>query len=95
MKPLCRNCGAKQSCRPRGLCHTCYYAPGVREKFPRHRNDPNAEPTEAELEAMIAEEMRNLPSWWDGQTELAESELGYRAKQPKWLGVKVEKGDRP
>lgn len=31
---LCRNCQKKKPNRPRGLCWTCYYTPGVREKFP-------------------------------------------------------------
>jgi hypothetical protein len=31
---LCRHCNAHKANRPRGLCWTCYYTPGVREKFP-------------------------------------------------------------
>ncbi len=31
---MCRNCQKSKSNRPRGLCWTCYYAPGVRELFP-------------------------------------------------------------
>jgi len=31
---LCRNCQLVKSNRPRGLCWSCYYTPGVREKFP-------------------------------------------------------------
>ncbi|MGE3809161.1 MAG: hypothetical protein AB7K24_31235 [Gemmataceae bacterium] len=31
---LCRHCGRVRSNRPRGLCWSCYYAPGVREMFP-------------------------------------------------------------
>ena len=31
---ICRNCKAKKSNRPRGLCWSCYYTPGVREQFP-------------------------------------------------------------
>lgn len=31
---LCRNCQCKKSNRPRGLCWSCYYTPGVRDKFP-------------------------------------------------------------
>jgi hypothetical protein len=34
MKPLCRHCHKTPSNRPRGLCWTCYYTPGVRELFP-------------------------------------------------------------
>jgi hypothetical protein len=31
---LCRNCGRIPPSRPRGLCWSCYYRPGVRERFP-------------------------------------------------------------
>src|SRR5262245_32627480 len=34
MKPMCRHCQKVRSNRPRGLCWTCYYTPGVRELFP-------------------------------------------------------------
>ncbi len=31
---LCRHCGRVPSNRPRGLCWSCYYRPGVREQYP-------------------------------------------------------------
>jgi hypothetical protein len=31
---LCRHCQVVKSNRPRGLCWSCYYTPGVREKYP-------------------------------------------------------------
>src|SRR3981189_1399200 len=31
---MCRHCNRVRSNRPRGLCWSCYYTPGVREKFP-------------------------------------------------------------
>jgi hypothetical protein len=31
---MCRNCQRVRSNRPRGLCWSCYYKPGVREKYP-------------------------------------------------------------
>jgi hypothetical protein len=31
---LCRHCGRVPSNRPRGLCWSCYYTPGIREKYP-------------------------------------------------------------
>ncbi len=31
---LCRHCGKVPSNRPRGLCWSCYYRPGVREQYP-------------------------------------------------------------
>jgi hypothetical protein len=34
MKPMCRHCQKVRSNRPRGLCWTCYYTPGVRDLYP-------------------------------------------------------------
>jgi hypothetical protein len=31
---LCRNCNRVSANRPRGLCWSCYYRPGVRDHFP-------------------------------------------------------------
>src|SRR5437773_11470261 len=31
---LCRHCNRVPSNRPRGLCWSCYYSPGVREMYP-------------------------------------------------------------
>jgi hypothetical protein len=31
---LCRHCQRVQSNRPRGLCWSCYYKPGVRDLYP-------------------------------------------------------------
>src|SRR5689334_19756437 len=31
---LCRHCKKVRSNRPRGLCWSCYYTPGVREQYP-------------------------------------------------------------
>jgi hypothetical protein len=31
---LCRHCQKVRSNRPRGLCWSCYYTPGVREQYP-------------------------------------------------------------
>jgi len=31
---LCRHCQKVKSNRPRGLCWSCYYSPGVREQYP-------------------------------------------------------------
>ena len=31
---MCHHCQRVKSNRPRGLCWSCYYSPGVREKFP-------------------------------------------------------------
>ena len=31
---LCRHCQRTQSNRPRGLCWSCYYTPGLRDRYP-------------------------------------------------------------
>jgi len=31
---LCRHCQRVRANRPRGLCWSCYYTPGVRERYP-------------------------------------------------------------
>ena len=31
---ICRNCSKARVTRPRGLCWSCYYTPGVKERFP-------------------------------------------------------------
>jgi len=30
----CRHCGLAKPNRPRGLCWSCYYTPGVRHRYP-------------------------------------------------------------
>jgi len=32
--PRCRHCGKKVSCRPRGLCWTCYHVPNIVRLYP-------------------------------------------------------------
>ncbi|HYH68671.1 MAG TPA: hypothetical protein VD866_28520 [Urbifossiella sp.] len=34
MTAVCRNCSKSKVNRPRGLCWSCYYTPGVKEQFP-------------------------------------------------------------
>jgi hypothetical protein len=31
---VCRHCHRIKASRPRGLCWTCYYTPGVRDRYP-------------------------------------------------------------
>lgn len=31
---ICRHCGRTRVNRPRGLCWTCYYTPGIRMRYP-------------------------------------------------------------
>lgn len=62
---VCRHCGKTCVPRCRGLCYRCYTIPDVLARYPRRV--PWAydhEPTAAELDAMIAEQMTCLPDWW-------------------------------
>lgn len=34
MIPICKHCGKSKVNRPRGLCWTCYYTPGVKDQHP-------------------------------------------------------------
>lgn len=34
MRRECRHCGSAPVSRPRGLCWACYYASGVRDRYP-------------------------------------------------------------
>ncbi len=69
---VCRHCGKTRFHRCRGLCATCYKLPGVRDRYeplgPHGRAGARGrreEPTEAELDAVIAEQRKRLPPWWN------------------------------
>ncbi|MCS6865840.1 MAG: hypothetical protein RMJ56_12690 [Gemmataceae bacterium] len=34
MTTICRHCSKSKVNRPRGLCWTCYYTPGVKDQYP-------------------------------------------------------------
>ena len=71
---LCRNCQRVSASRRRGLCWSCYHAPGVREKFPStskmgrrgvgYRGNILPEPTDAppgtEAKVRVLEERARL-----------------------------------
>jgi hypothetical protein len=55
----------------RGLCSKCYRVRTVRALYPPRGEAGRAgakgyepEPTEAEVDALVAEQMANLPDWW-------------------------------
>ena len=67
MIPICKHCQKSKVNRPRGLCWSCYYTPGVKELFPSTSkyarrgvgnftgNAPlSPEPTTAEMMRLIA-----------------------------------------
>lgn len=56
----CPGCKRVRPIKSKGHCSACYQA-----KFYRTAKQAvQYEPTEEELEAMIAEQMKCLPSWW-------------------------------
>lgn len=62
---LCRHCTRRVANKPRGLCKRCYQTPTVRNLYPVNpKYMDRGEPTEAELEAMVEEQMQCLPDWW-------------------------------
>lgn len=74
----CRHCGVRKIVRPRGLCWRCYYDPQVKKLYhsqskyaPRETRgeiDPEDDMTQEEVDARVAEQMANLPDWWDHDT---------------------------
>ena len=63
---LCRHCRERAVNRPRGLCWTCYGKPEVLKQYPPlTKYEVKPEETDADLDAMIAEQMKNLPDWWE------------------------------
>ncbi len=66
-KPPCVHCGQRPMSCARGLCHVCYadrnirLATPVSENYTR-RDQPDHEPTMAELEALIAAQRPTMPT---------------------------------
>ena len=66
----CGHCGLNPVWSRR-LCRHCHAVPEILALFPRlsHKDrkvipDSNPDPTAAQLEAIIAEQMKSLPDWW-------------------------------
>ena len=73
-KKTCRHCHKRPAWRPRGLCWSCHRNTAIRALYPiESKYAPKREPTEAELDLLIAERMRNLPKWWNRSGKLAEA----------------------
>jgi hypothetical protein len=66
-RPKCLHCRRnKPGHGNRGLCRGCWNDPRVRNRYREIRaTGPTGEPTEAEVEAMVAEQRNRLPAWWD------------------------------
>lgn len=68
----CIHCHSESAGRARGLCWRCYQTKGIREQYPTQIvRTFDHEPSMAELNALIAEQMRpeNLPPWWNVEHE--------------------------
>lgn len=61
---MCRYCNRRRACRPRGLCWKCYYSPAKHLYPVTSKYAPKGEPTQEQVDEMVREGMRNLPSWW-------------------------------
>lgn len=72
-RQLCQHCEIRQANRGRKLCLACFKIPGVWESLEGENEHP--EPTEAELDAMIAEQLPTMPRT---------NELGRRTKVKHW-----------
>lgn len=65
----CLRCDVVRKCKARGLCFTCYDAPGAREQFPTTRRTL----------ADFADDYKILSARGLGRTEIAEK-LGYKQR---------------
>lgn len=64
-RKMCQHCRTRFVNRSRDLCWECYYTPDIKALYrPKNRTANDPEPTMAELDAMIAEQMQCLPKWW-------------------------------
>lgn len=86
----CRHCGERRLEHARKLCRACHRKPDVREQYSSRQGPlpPPPEPTEAELEAMIARRMRNLPAWFIRENEMRgrslEADIAYSTERAEY-----------
>ena len=71
----CLHCRWRKACSGRGLCRACfndrtvrYLYRAIRETRPDRRADPTHDMTMAELDALIAEQRKCLPDWWEEES---------------------------
>jgi len=63
----CQHCGRLQASRPRQLCYKCFPDRNIRNRYPSGNPGANGgnkwagEPTEAEVEALIAAQLPTMP----------------------------------
>lgn len=72
-QPPCKHCGVGYRNGGNGLCKRCRHDADVCRLYGLTL-PPSENPTEEELNAMIAERMKDLPPWWrkEAKEELAE-----------------------
>jgi hypothetical protein len=61
----CQHCEKATGQTRRGLCRTCYAVPAIRRLYRTAIVVPTHEPTEAELDELIAQQRKCLPKWWN------------------------------
>lgn len=65
---ICRHCKKRKRNKARGLCGVCYSQPAIRTMYPFREQyvlrRATKEETEADLDRIIAEQMKRLPKWW-------------------------------
>lgn len=67
VESTCLHCKTRYANRPHGLCTSCYMNTAVRCRYPLRKTGRrfDYEPTEEELNAIIAEQLQSpLPEWW-------------------------------
>jgi hypothetical protein len=80
-KGQCQHCGEFRATRPRGLCHHCHGNLRIRVKYANSYGrveDVFTDPTQEELDAILAETMAALPSWWNHASERQDEEYVSR-----------------
>jgi hypothetical protein len=95
VKPLrCRNCDKDKRLYARGLCRHCYTDPDVRNSCDvltpgMFEGQHTTEPTEEELDQLIAEQMQNLPPWWreDAQCARQSWRVPVAGRRFRWNGI--------
>lgn len=66
---VCRHCERVRVIHGRGLCQTCWRKPNIRNRYrARQSGGGRRQPTMAELDALIARQMEDLPEWWSKET---------------------------
>lgn len=81
----CLHCGRVRWYYSRHLCVTCGKGKSIRDLYPLIKG-PSGRPskdtsTEAELDAIIAEQMANLPPWWEAES--ARHRAAAAPREPK------------